>query len=213
MLTGCADVTQLLNNGKGADVLPYRYAFRVWFVLPSPRTLQLMRKPSASQTLTMPYIPSRPGLYKEVIAKALELTGKKPTALRRTLSQISVTFQPFPKIIGRESERRGGNAMGLSSQCPDRIILEVSSAWWSGKDDELMYKVAAELVAWVEAQIPAWTTEAGMAADAYMPFLMNDATWNQKVTASYREYEKLKALQETFDPTGMFRLRVGGHKY
>ena len=76
-----------------------------------------------------------------------------------------------------------------------------------------MYSVAADLVSWVEGQLPAWMAEAGMAADAYMPFFMNDATWNQKVTASYREYEKLKALQEKFDPTGMFRTRVGGHKY
>lgn len=29
MLTGYADVRQLFNNGKGADALPYRYAFRV----------------------------------------------------------------------------------------------------------------------------------------------------------------------------------------
>jgi hypothetical protein len=39
MLTRCADVRQLLNNGKGADALPYRYAFRVWSILPSPREL------------------------------------------------------------------------------------------------------------------------------------------------------------------------------
>ena len=39
MLTGFADVRQLLNNGKGAEALPYRYAFRVWFILPSPRDL------------------------------------------------------------------------------------------------------------------------------------------------------------------------------
>jgi hypothetical protein len=161
----------------------------------------------------MPYIPSRPGMYNEIIAKALELMDKKPSALRRTMTQISVTFQPFPKIIGQQSERRGGNAMGLSSQCPDRIILEVTGAWWSRKDDGLMYNVAAELVSWVEARLSTWMTEAGMAVDAYMPFFMNDATWNQKVTASYQEYEKLKALQEKFDPKGMFRTRVGGHKY
>lgn len=47
----------------------------------------------------------------------------------------------------------------------------------------------------------------------YMPFFMNDATSDQEVTKSYREYKHLKALQEEVDPEGMFRTRLGGFKY
>jgi hypothetical protein len=161
----------------------------------------------------MPYIPSRPSMYKEIMSKALEIVAKKPGALRQTLTQTSVTFQPFPRIIGQQSEKHGGNAMGLSSRCPDRIILEISGAWWSRKDDDLMYGISADLVSWVESQLPSWLKEAGMATDGYMPFFMNDATRDQQVMASYSEYEKFKALQEKFDPTGIFRTRIGGHKY
>ena len=46
-----------------------------------------------------------------------------------------------------------------------------------------------------------------------MPYLMNDAAEDQEVMESYREYEKLKALQRQIDPDGRFRSKLGGFKY
>ena len=59
--------------------------------------------------------------------------------------QSSITCQPFPKIIGKHSEDRGGNAMGLSGTDPDRMILEIQSTWRSSKDDERNYLMSKEL--------------------------------------------------------------------
>jgi hypothetical protein len=42
---------------------------------------------------------------------------------------------------------------------------------------------------------------------------MNDAAGDQDVTGSYREVSKLRALQKSVDPNGLFRTRAGGYKY
>ncbi|KAK7997294.1 hypothetical protein PG989_005334 [Apiospora arundinis] len=50
-------------------------------------------------------------------------------------------------------------------------------------------------------------------ANAYMPLFMNDAMSDQDVLRSYDGYERFRELQRSVDPEGMFRTRVGGHKY
>jgi hypothetical protein len=42
---------------------------------------------------------------------------------------------------------------------------------------------------------------------------LNDAAGDQPVMQSYKDYAKLKALQQKMDPNGLFSTRTGGFKY
>lgn len=101
--------------------------------------------------------------------------------------------------------------MGLSSSDPDRIILEYQCLWSNKNDDEVLRGMAKEMTRWLENMRPKWLAEAG--AENCMPYFMNGAAEDQKVMESYRNYEKLKALQMSIDPDGLFRTRLGGFKY
>jgi FAD/FMN-containing dehydrogenase len=127
--------------------------------------------------------------------------------------QFSVDFQPLPSIIGKVSESKGGNAMGLSSSDPDRIILIYQGAWNLPTDDELAYGIARQITEWLDEVVPVWMEEAGISADTYLPMFMNDAMYDQPVFQSYKDYEKFKALQRQVDPNGLFATRAGGFKY
>jgi hypothetical protein len=128
-------------------------------------------------------------------------------------AQCSIDFQPFPSLIGQHSEERGGNAMGLSGSDPDRLILELQCSWASALDDNTVYNLTREVTDWLETKIPEWNAQAGLDAEAYLPYFMNDAMGDQNVTGSYKAYEGLKALQREVDPQGMFHARAGGFKY
>lgn len=103
--------------------------------------------------------------------------------------------------------------MGLSSSDPDRILLEFECAWEDAAEDELMYTLTQQMTDWMETQMPSWLAEAGLDAESYMPYFMNDAMGDQNVTGMYKGYEAFKTLQAEVDPDGMFRTRAGGFKY
>lgn len=169
----------------------------------------------------MPYVPNNPELYHEIRAKWKELCSRHlrfDKFLHAATSVLSVVFQPFPSIIGQRSEAAGGNAMGLTGSDPDRIIIELQTLHSNPADDELIRGIARDMTAWLETKLPGWLQEARTsdqdgASQVYMPFFMNDAESDQEVTSSYREREKLKALQAEVDPEGIYRRRLGGHKY
>lgn len=125
--------------------------------------------------------------------------------------QGSIDFQPWPAVIAKHSESRGGNAMGLKPDDIDRIVLEIQCSWTDSADDDLFVEASDEMISWLEKKVPEWTQ--GQDADLYLPLFMNDAAGTQNVTGSYRDYTKFKALQEKMDPDGFFSKRGGGFKY
>lgn len=149
-------------------------------------------------------------MYSEVQAKFAEIT--KPFLLLRVTSQFSVDFQPFPSVIGKFSESAGGNAYGLSSSDADLIILEIQSSWALIEDDAVAYDLSKQLTDWLDEEVPKWLDEAGM-SDVYRPLYLNDAAGDQPVMQSWKDYAKLKALQEKYDPNGLFSSRTGGFKF
>lgn len=163
------------------------------------------------QTYTVPYIASRPHMYKEIRDKLVEIATPFLNVLRPT-SQFSVDFQPLPSLIGKVSESKGGNAMGLTASDPDRLILEIQGSWTLPGDDTEGYSVSKQLTDWLDEQVPKWLAEAGMDSQ-YLPFFMNDAAGDQDVTGSYKDVEKFRALQKSVDPNGLFSTRAGGFKY
>lgn len=163
------------------------------------------------QTFTIPYVADAPHMYSEISDKFADLLKEYLSNPLHLTSQCSVDFQPFPSIIGNHSQKSGGNAMGISGDDPDRILLEIQCSWASPDDDETLYGISEELTKWLDVKVPEWTK--GQGKDLYLPFLMNDAAGNQNVTGRYRDYAKFKALQEKVDPEGFFKLRGGGYTY
>ena len=151
-------------------------------------------------------------MYAEIRDKLVQITAPFLTVLHPT-SQFSVDFQPLPSIIGRISESKGGNAMGLTAADPDRLILDIQGSWTLTSDDTVAYSLSKQLTDWLDVQVPRWLEEAGMSRHVYLPFFMNDAAGDQEVTKSYRDYKKFKALQKSVDPRGLFSVRAGGFKY
>ncbi|KAM5361883.1 hypothetical protein ACJZ2D_012828 [Fusarium nematophilum] len=182
----------LKSNGAGASLLNSRISFR---------------------TLTIPHIPNNPNIYAEISDKMDQLLAdylSNPFALA---SQCSVDFQPLPSIVGKHSQDRGGNAMGLSGTDGNRLILELQCAWTNKADDEVLPAITRDLTAWVETRIPVWLDGEDASNERYLPLFMNDAMSDQNVTGSYRDYVKFKGLQMQNDPDGTLRTRVGGFKY
>ncbi|KAF9691935.1 hypothetical protein EKO04_010037 [Ascochyta lentis] len=180
----------LRTNGELARLLNSRVSFR---------------------TYTIPYIASRPQMYKEIRDKFAEITKPFLNILHAT-SQFSVDFQPLPSLIGKISQSKGGNAMGLTASDPDRLILEIQGSWALASDDTEAYSLSKQLTDWLDVQVPRWLAEAGMGSQ-YLPLFMNDAAGDQDVTGSYRDVAKFRALQKSVDPNGLFSTRAGGFKY
>ena len=148
-------------------------------------------------------------MYKEISDKFTSLVEDYLKSPLRATSQCSIDFQPFASIIGKHSAERGGNALGITSDDPDRLLLEIQCSWADKKDDDIFVDASKELVKWIKAKVPEWTN----GKEYYLPYLMNDAAGDQNVTGTYREYGKFQALQAEVDPEGFFRKRGGGFVY
>lgn len=158
----------------------------------------------------LPYVEENGDIYKEIKGKFNSLVGDYLKSPLRITSQCSIDFQPFPSAIGKHTAELGGNAMGLSDDDGDRMLLEIQCSWASADDDELFLEASQELTDWLSTKVPEWTNGG---EETYLPFLMNDAAFDQNVTGSYRDYESLKALQAKMDPRGFFEERGGGFTF
>lgn len=197
---------------------------------------------------------NRPGMYREIADKYHSIVRPFLQSRHHTGVQCSVNFQPFPAVVGRRSQEHGGNAVGLSANDPDRVLLEIQCAWLAAREDEPGMDTGRQLTEWLDGKMAEWTTpdeEAdayddddeytyehedqdqhqhvlGSATrrrrlpsphpehdprDAYLPLIMNEATFDQNVTQRYRDYHHLKAVQARVDPEGFWRTRAGGWTY
>lgn len=127
-------------------------------------------------------------------------------------SQCTVNFQPFPAAIGEQSQKRGGNAMGISGKDGDRLLLELQCGWSQRKDDATIYTMSRLMTDWLEVKLSEWL-QGEQKNHIYLPLLMNDAMYDQNVTGMYRDYAEFKALQREIDPNGVFSSRMGGYKF
>jgi hypothetical protein len=122
----------------------------------------------------------------------------------------TIALQPFGPLIGRQSEKRGGNAMGLTGSDPARFIVEIAWLWKDKSLDADIARLSKEFAQKVQARGRAIAAKSS--AKNYYPFFMNDAGADQDVTASYRNKAKFARLQKEMDPNG-FWARTGSFKY
>jgi hypothetical protein len=130
----------------------------------------------------------------------------------------TLAFQSFPKFIGENSQKAGGNAMGLKSSDSGRFIVELCHLWLYKEDDRRIHSAARELTDRLKLRHDAVQAKKasiesqGAKLESYLPLFLNDATTDQKVMKSYDRYEEFAALQKSVDPDG-FMKRAGGFKY
>jgi hypothetical protein len=123
----------------------------------------------------------------------------------------TLAFQALPNTVGKASEERGGNAMGLSGKDQPRFILEIAGVWNSKADDETMWSMARQLTESLTGELGQMKAQGK--AVGYNPLFMNDAGPDQDVMASYKDAAQFAKLQKAVDPTGFFSKRAGGYKY
>jgi hypothetical protein len=144
----------------------------------------------------------------------------------------SIAFQPLPRHVIRETERRGGTPMNFKEELGDHIIIEMDISWTKGRFDKQIYDAGTGITAQIDSlyqtkfkgqkatnmkqlsvldQSPISNTTA--VNDGYLPIFANDATWDQGVYRSYKDYEKLGQIQKKYDPNGFFSKRTNGWRF
>lgn len=105
-------------------------------------------------------------------------------------------------------QKKGGNALGLTSEGGPMFHVLFYSSWKEATDDAAMMRGAKALI----EKAKAMAQEKGLARDyIYMPY----ASGYQEVVAGYGavNQEKLRRVARKYDPTGVFRtLQPGGFK-
>jgi hypothetical protein len=193
-----------------------------------------VRTPSniQTQTITLPVQHHNPNYIAE-ISNLFEQVGAEYTKKLQGVGGQTLVIQPFPKIFGKHSEARGGNALALSSTDHDRFVLEIAGLYSNKLDDALMIewgrkftnklledlKIATVgIILFTFTRIPADQDQAdakakGISVGEYNPYFINYAGPDQDVFASYKHHEKFKRLQREIDPLGLFSKRAGGYKF
>jgi hypothetical protein len=170
--------------------------------------------------LTLPLISGQEGVKALSDAYTTWVTETKKFQDRNLASVASFALQSFPALIGKATGKTGGNAMGLGINDGPRWMIEMTYVANGEKTDEPVWAtgraVVAEISKRVKSKVVATTAEAesGSMVEDYNPLFLNDAAFDQDVYASYKDYNKFKALQRSVDPDGLWSgQRTGGFKF
>jgi hypothetical protein len=131
-------------------------------------------------------------------------------------AMVTLAFQPLNHCIGEQTEKNGGNAMGLTGKDHDRLIIEIAGVYSRASDDAAVQAVSRKYTDAIIEDLKKNQANAkikGLNIGDYNPYFMNDAGPDQHVMGSFRDAMKFEALQKSVDPTGFFAKRAGGYKY
>jgi hypothetical protein len=161
-----------------------------------------------NQSITLPH-QSDPAYYLNIEKQLRNITAD--FSKNHWTAQTTLAFQALPNTVGKASEARGGNAMGLKGTDQARFILEIAGVWNNKADDESMWSLARQLTNNLTTQLD--QMKASGKAVGYNPLFMNDAGPDQDVFSTYKDVEKFAKLQREVDPKGFFAKRAGGYKF
>jgi hypothetical protein len=166
--------------------------------------------------MTLPNVPGDEGSFQaEVVTEWQNLHNElRKNSYGATVA--SIALQSFPYLIGRNTERAGGNAMGLKGRDGGRFLIELSYLWLNKEDDQRIQSTSRAITQAVrnrlENLITKKTTSSASGVETYLPYFLNDAGPDQPVIQSYGRYQEFAAIQKLVDPEGFFK-RIGGFKY
>jgi hypothetical protein len=162
------------------------------------------------RSLTLPFVADNHGFYGEIKSAFANITN--PFTKTRPAAMGTLAFQAFPSSIGQQSEKRGGNAMGLSAKDKNRFIIELNYLWNKEGDDQAVWQMGKDLTDMLEKKLVQFKSNAKGNTEGYLPLFMNDAAHDQDVIATYKNVAMFKQLQNQHDPQGFWK-RAGGFKY
>jgi hypothetical protein len=159
-----------------------------------------------AQSMTLPL--SSTNWFGEIQQTWTNITAQ--WAMRHPSVTGTIAIQPLSRLIGAQSEKRGGNAMGLTGKDPARFIVEIAFLWKDKTLDADIARLSKEFARAIQARGRAIAAKSS--ATNYYPYFMNDAAADQDVTSSYKDAAKFAKLQKQLDPEGFWK-RTGGFKY
>ncbi len=118
--------------------------------------------------------------------------------------QWALSFEPLPPAIYNKAAP-GTNALGLSGERNNLVVVLLSAGWTNESDDALMTETAQQLIASIESQ--------AKQLGEYNEFLyFNYAAPWQKPVAGYGKTSlaELQRVSKAYDPSGVFQRRVPG---
>lgn len=137
-------------------------------------------------------------------ADILEYSVKAYHAAFDRLKQVenllfSITFEPVPSSIIRNSISRGGNSLGLESKDGPLVVVLFYTSWDNPSDDELVYGVNKDTIASIEEEAHKKKVSASYR-------YLNYAFAGQDPFASYGSATKDQLLKVSmkYDPDGFF---------
>lgn len=138
---------------------------------------------------------------------------------------FSMAFQPMPYAIPAASQKVNpmGNALGLSPEFGDHVWMEYDISWLTAPNDNLAHSMAMNITSSIDAYaqrkyagvLNSHYKSGNVMWEEYNPTFLNDAMYDQKPLQSYGQarYDRLKRIQKTYDPSGLFPTRTGGFKF
>ncbi|KAF2396177.1 FAD-binding domain-containing protein [Trichodelitschia bisporula] len=166
------------------------------------------------RSITLPHLPHDHGYYSRVDALWSNITAKHLKG--RYLVGSTLAFQPFPNSMGKATETKGGNAMGLKGSDHTRFVIEIAGIYSRKADDDVVQEMSREYTQVLTEQLQGVKASAkakGITVGEYNPMFGNDAGPDQDVMGSYRDVATFRKLQKQLDPEGLFAKRAGGFKY
>lgn len=117
---------------------------------------------------------------------------------------FSLSFEPIPVSMIKQSNIRGENALGLKPDEPLVVVLFYTS-WDYASDDERIYDVNKEALRKIEQE-----AESRNLSAAYL--YLNYSFTHQDPFSSYgsESKAKLQAVSKKYDPEGLFQSVIAG---
>lgn len=177
--------------------------------------------------ITLPNLPSTTGkdLYNHHFNTWKSYVYPNVTSFLNVGFVYSIAFQPLPYAIPAASQvvNPSGNILGLSPEFGDHMWMEYDISWLSSANDDLAHsmaqKITEDILNYSQATYPGVRNSNYQSGDvmveSYSPVFLNDAMYDQKPFQSYGDgtYDRLKSIQEDYDPSGFFPSRTGGFKF
>jgi len=167
------------------------------------------------RSITLPHLPDDHGYYERIDDLWNNITTKY--AGNNFLIQSTLAYQPWPRSIGKATEARGGNAMGLTAKDKDRFIIEIAGIYMRAADSKTVLDMSREFTDTLQKQLETMKTRVKAAGgpmfETYLPEFMNDAAVDQDVVSTYKDKKLFAKLQKQMDPEGFWTKRTAGYKY
>lgn len=118
---------------------------------------------------------------------------------------FSITFEPLPVSMIKQSVARGGNSLGLKPSDGPLVVVLLYTSWDNSSDDEMVYDVNKGALENIDKE--------AQKRDVYASYrYLNYAFTHQDPIGSYGPVSKahLKSVSAKYDPEGFFQTTGAG---